>query len=81
MIFSLELGLIHVILLQMQECLCVLVCDDSEEVSAAAQSFLEYLFSSSDKHHIERDFAEIFSRFVLLLHEIGVLGLKTDNLF
>lgn len=48
----------------MQECLCVLVCDDSEDVSAAAQESLEYLFSSSDKHVIEHDVAEIFNRFV-----------------
>lgn len=68
-------------MLQMQECLCVLVCDDSEEVSAVAQGFLEYLFSSSDKHHIECDVAEIFSRFVFALYEIGGIGLKIDNLF
>ncbi|RVW24030.1 hypothetical protein CK203_093046 [Vitis vinifera] len=60
-------------MLQMQECLCVLVCDDSEEVSAAAQGFLEYLFSSSDKHHIECDVAEIFSRLIENLPKV-VLG-------
>nr|CAN74887.1 hypothetical protein VITISV_007255 [Vitis vinifera] len=55
------------------ECLCVLVCDDSEEVSAVAQGFLEYLFSSSDKHHIECDVAEIFSRLIENLPKV-VLG-------
>lgn len=50
----------------MQETLCVLVVDDSEEVSAAAQEFLEYSFSSG-KHQLEHDLAEIFHRFVCLL--------------
>lgn len=49
----------------MQECLCVLVVDASEEVSASAQEFLDYLFSLSGKIHFEDDIAEIFSRFVL----------------
>lgn len=48
----------------MQECLCVLIVDDFEEVSAPAQEFLECLFSSSGKHHVQHDVAEIFSRFV-----------------
>ncbi|XP_059591268.1 uncharacterized protein LOC100246156 isoform X3 [Vitis vinifera] len=59
--------------LMLLECLCVLVCDDSEEVSAVAQGFLEYLFSSSDKHHIECDVAEIFSRLIENLPKV-VLG-------
>lgn len=49
----------------LQECLCVLVVDDSEEVSAPAQEFIGYLFSSSAKHHVQHDIAEIFSRFAL----------------
>lgn len=47
----------------MQECLFVLVCDDFEEVSEAAQVFLGDLFSSRGKHDIKHDVAQIFSRF------------------
>ncbi|GKA35025.1 ARM repeat superfamily protein [Tanacetum coccineum] len=43
-----------------QECLCALVCDNDEEVSA--HMFLESLFSSSGRQHIQRDFADIFNR-------------------
>ncbi|MBA0555087.1 hypothetical protein Golob_014149, partial [Gossypium lobatum] len=46
------------------ECLCALVVDDSEEISAAAQDFMEYLFSASGKHHVEHDIAAIFSRLI-----------------
>ncbi|OMO55316.1 hypothetical protein CCACVL1_27310 [Corchorus capsularis] len=46
------------------ECLCVLVVDDSEEISAAAQEFMEYLFSGSQKLHVEHDVAAIFSRLI-----------------
>lgn len=49
-------------MLLVQECLCVLACDDSEVVSEAAQSFLGYLFSSSGKHHIVEDVTQMFSR-------------------
>lgn len=51
----------------MQECLCVLVIDDAEEVSAGAQEFLESLFSLVGKCQLEQDVAQIFSRFVLHL--------------
>lgn len=51
----------------MQECLCVLVIDDVEEVSAGAQEFLESLFSLVGKYQLEQDVAQIFSRFVLHL--------------
>lgn len=46
----------------MQECLCILVCDDSEDVSLAAQAFFRYLHSSHGKHHIKHDFTQIFRR-------------------
>ncbi|XP_057963630.1 uncharacterized protein LOC131154857 [Malania oleifera] len=59
--------------LMLLECLCVLVCDDSEEVSADAQKILEYLFLSTPKHHLEHDVAEIFSRFIEKLPRV-VLG-------
>ncbi|XVE98976.1 hypothetical protein REPUB_Repub03eG0156200 [Reevesia pubescens] len=55
------------------ECLCVLVVDDSEEISAAAQEFMEYLFSASWKHHVEHDVAAIFSRLIEKLPK-AVLG-------
>ncbi|KAI4297078.1 hypothetical protein L6164_036986 [Bauhinia variegata] len=50
--------------LMLLECLCALVVDDSEDVSATAQEFLGYLFSQIRKPLIERDAAEIFSRHV-----------------
>lgn len=49
----------------MQECLCVLVVDDSEEISASAQEFLRYLFSFGGIETVERDIAEMLSRFEL----------------
>ncbi|GLU04997.1 hypothetical protein SLE2022_221220 [Rubroshorea leprosula] len=55
------------------ECLCVLVVDDTEEIAAAAQEFMEYLFSSTGKHFVEHDIAEIFSRLVEKLPKM-VLG-------
>lgn len=48
--------------LLMQECLCILVCDDSEEVSLSAEAFFRYLHSSQGKHHIKHDFSQIFRR-------------------
>ena len=51
----------------MQECLCALVVDDSEEVSAAAQEFLENSLLSGGKTQLQLDIAEIFSRYVLHL--------------
>ncbi|CDP20078.1 unnamed protein product [Coffea canephora] len=45
------------------ECICVLVCDDSEEVSSVAQAFIGYLFSSN-REHLEHDFDAIFSRLI-----------------
>lgn len=49
----------------MQECLCVLVIDESEEISASAQEFLRYLFSFSRIETVECDIAEMLSRFEL----------------
>ncbi|GAV64137.1 hypothetical protein CFOL_v3_07655, partial [Cephalotus follicularis] len=59
--------------LMLLECLCVLVVDVFEEVSSASQEFLVYLFSSSEKHHIEHEVAEIFSRLIAKLPTV-VLG-------
>ncbi|PWA99793.1 ARM repeat superfamily protein [Artemisia annua] len=56
------------------ECLCALVCDDDEEVSEAAQMFLESLFSSSGRHHLQCDFADIFNRLFEKLPEVVVGG-------
>ncbi|XP_062012029.1 uncharacterized protein LOC133728620 [Rosa rugosa] len=55
------------------ECLCVLVIDDSEEVSAGAQEFLENLFSLVGKYQLEQDVAQIFSRLIDKLPKV-VLG-------
>ncbi|GJZ39114.1 TELO2-interacting protein 1 [Tanacetum coccineum] len=60
--------------LMLQECLCALVCDDDEEVSEAAHMFLESLFSSSGRHHLQRDFADIFNRLFEKLPEVVVGG-------
>jgi hypothetical protein len=49
----------------MQECLFVLVVDECGDISAPAQEFLEYLLSSSSKHNVQSDVAELFSRLVL----------------
>ncbi|KAK9274612.1 hypothetical protein L1049_021862 [Liquidambar formosana] len=59
--------------LMLLECLCILACDDSEDVSADAQEFLEYLFSSSRKLHVERDVAAMFDRLIEKLPKV-VLG-------
>ncbi|KAK9937473.1 hypothetical protein M0R45_014259 [Rubus argutus] len=55
------------------ECLCVLVIDDAEEVSAGAQEFLESLFSLVGKYQLEQDVAQIFSRLIDKLPKV-VLG-------
>ncbi|KAK1358461.1 hypothetical protein POM88_051717 [Heracleum sosnowskyi] len=55
------------------ECLFVLVCDDFEEVSEAAQVFLGDQFSSRGKHDIKHDVAQIFSRLMKKLPNV-VLG-------
>ncbi|XP_017985336.1 PREDICTED: uncharacterized protein LOC18594747 isoform X3 [Theobroma cacao] len=59
------------------ECLFVLVVDESEEFSAAAQEFMEYLFSASGKHRIEHDVAVIFSR---LIEKLPTMVLGSDEL-
>lgn len=48
----------------MQESLCILACDDSEEVSSASQSFFGHLLSSHGKLHVKYDVEEIFNRFL-----------------
>ncbi|XP_038690270.1 uncharacterized protein LOC119989047 [Tripterygium wilfordii] len=59
--------------LMLLECLFVLVVDESEEVSSSAQHFLEVLSSSSGKHSVESDVAEIFGRLMEKLPKM-VLG-------
>jgi len=51
----------------MQECVCTLAVDDSDEVSVAAQEFLDHLFSESTKNHVESDIKKIFSRYLLYI--------------
>lgn len=48
----------------LQECVFVLVCDDSDEVSVAAQEFLEGFLLLGEKQLIEREIAEIINRLV-----------------
>ncbi|KAF5184034.1 Arm repeat superfamily protein [Thalictrum thalictroides] len=64
--------------LMMLECLCVLVCDDSEEVSIVAQEFLESFFMGNDKDLIQHEIAEIFNRLVEKLPKL-VLGSDETN--
>ncbi|XP_031115068.1 uncharacterized protein LOC116019112 [Ipomoea triloba] len=56
--------------LMLLECLCILVCDDSEDVSLAAQAFFRYLHSSHGKHHIKHDFTQIFRRLIEKLPKV-----------
>lgn len=46
----------------MQESLCVLACDDSEEVSSASQLFFGYLLTSHGKRQVKDDVREVFNR-------------------
>ncbi|KAJ8631292.1 hypothetical protein MRB53_024615 [Persea americana] len=59
--------------LMLLECLCTLVCDDSEDTSFSAKEFLESLFMLDAKHLAEDEVAEIFSRLVEKLPRL-VLG-------
>ncbi|KAL0320988.1 UNVERIFIED_CONTAM: hypothetical protein Sradi_5360300 [Sesamum radiatum] len=59
--------------LLMQECLCILVCDDSEDVSSYAQAFFGLIVSSRRKHQMEHDIAEVFNRLVEKLPQV-ILG-------
>ncbi|KAL3820912.1 hypothetical protein ACJIZ3_006817 [Penstemon smallii] len=55
------------------ECLFVLVCDDSEDVSSNALASFGLLVSSRGKDQVEHDIAEVFSRLVEELPRL-VLG-------
>ncbi|KAJ4705806.1 ARM repeat superfamily protein [Melia azedarach] len=59
--------------LMLLECLCVLVVDDYEEISAVAQAFLEYLLLFSGKQHVKLDVTDIFTRLIEKLPKL-VLG-------
>ncbi|XP_019055258.1 PREDICTED: uncharacterized protein LOC104608996 isoform X2 [Nelumbo nucifera] len=59
--------------LMLLECLCALVCDDSEEVSLAAQEFLESFFILDERHHMEGEVAALLSRLLDKLPKV-VLG-------
>ncbi|KAF6164750.1 hypothetical protein GIB67_041002 [Kingdonia uniflora] len=59
--------------LMLLECLCVLVCDDFEEVSVAAQELLDSFFILSEKHLIDSEISEIFNRLIQKLPKV-VLG-------
>lgn len=56
--------------IMMQECVCTLVVDDSDEVSVGAQETLDHLFSERTKYQVESDISKIFTRycFSLLLY-------------
>lgn len=65
-----------------QECLCALAVDESDDVSSTAQDFLECLFLQSWKPRIELDATDIFIRFIflfgqkLLIEEVFPLSLS-----
>ena len=46
----------------LQECLCFLVCDDSEAVSLDAQESVESLLMYKNKYFLESDLALLFNR-------------------
>lgn len=69
-----QFKLTYVLLLLMQECLCALVIDDSEEVSAGAQESLRNLFTLIGENQLGHDVAQIFTRFVLHLILDKILG-------
>ncbi|KAI3414905.1 uncharacterized protein J3R85_015707 [Psidium guajava] len=60
------------------ECLCVLVVDESEEISSSAQEFLRYLFSFSRIETVECDIAEMLSR---LLEKLPKTVLEDEESF
>lgn len=53
-----------------QECLCALVVDVSNDVSSTAQDFLECLFSQNLQHVIKRNATEIFIRLIFNLDSV-----------
>uniref|UniRef100_A0A1D1ZHU6 TELO2-interacting protein 1 n=1 Tax=Anthurium amnicola TaxID=1678845 RepID=A0A1D1ZHU6_9ARAE len=59
--------------LMLLECLCVLVCDDSDIVSTDAQVAFESLFMFKEKYFRETELAEMFNRLVEMLPRV-VLG-------
>ncbi|XP_073313836.1 uncharacterized protein [Primulina huaijiensis] len=52
------------------ECLFVLICDDSEEVSSDAKAFFGLVLSSRENDQLEHDTTEIFSRLVEKLPQV-----------
>ncbi|XP_010537793.1 PREDICTED: TELO2-interacting protein 1 homolog [Tarenaya hassleriana] len=59
------------------ECVCTLAIDDSDEVSAGAQEFLDDLFSESTYLYVDKDVFEFFNR---LLERLPKVVLGSDEL-
>ncbi|XP_026450286.1 uncharacterized protein LOC113350379 [Papaver somniferum] len=59
--------------LMLLECLFVLVCDDSDEVSVVAQESIDYFLMLGEKEVIEGEIAEIVNRMIEKLPKV-VLG-------
>lgn len=67
--------------LLLQECLFVLICDDSEEVSSDAKAFFRLVLSSGENDQLEHDTTEIFSRsFLLRKMNVVTLSWKSYNI-
>ncbi|MQL91921.1 hypothetical protein Taro_024538 [Colocasia esculenta] len=58
--------------LMLLECLCVLVCDDSEAVCVDAQEALESLFMFREKYFMETELAEMLNRLIEMLPRVVI---------
>ncbi|KAL5977233.1 hypothetical protein ACLOJK_021576 [Asimina triloba] len=59
------------------ECLCVLVYDDMEDVSVAAEELLESVFLFGEKHLSDHEVAEVFKRLVERLPRVVLASEET----
>ncbi|CAA7394168.1 unnamed protein product [Spirodela intermedia] len=63
--------------LMLLECLCVLVCDDSEAVLSDAQEAVESLLKFKNKYFLETDLAVLFNRLIETFPRVVLGGEET----